>query len=519
VKPWLIYTRVSTEDQAREGVSLDAQRCSCESMAKALSLPVAEVITDAGISAKNMTDRPGVTRVMAAIEAGTVAGVIIYKLDRLTRSRRDLEDLLDRLSQTGAGLISVSEKLDTSSAMGRFFVAMLGSIAQWERETIAERVQGAMDFRKTQGGFVGGPVPAGLRAVGGPGQRVLEVDPTWGQVVQRIWPAIIGGKTLRQVADMLIEAKLPTGRTGSRWQPTTVRKVALNSRYVGVLCTQEQLDQVRAALAARWSPKQPGRPSQRVVAHSLRPWMLSGLAVCGQCGGHLVGVTSSNASGKVYHWYRCSTRTHHGRARCDAKDLRAEPWEDAVVLSLVRNAQEAGKIVPALVEYAELAAKGSEDAQLKRRELTLARDKAAVEISRLVELAATGGATAQALAKPIAERQQALDAIHVNLAGYEAELHARSMSTEQTEQLLVMLRKDIDRLPELPPEEQSLAVRMLVSRVVLRPIDKQTGEVDLSINLPRLLGNREFVSQCRMVVVGALRTTLEYTDQVVLRAG
>jgi len=486
-------------------------------MAKALSLPVAEVITDAGISAKNMTDRPGVLRAMAAVEGDRVAGVIIYKLDRLTRSRRDLEDLLDRFAQAGAGLISVSEKLDTSSAMGRFFVAMLGGIAQWERETIAERVQGAMDHRRIQGGFVGGPVPAGLRAVGGPGQRVLEVDPTWGPVVQRIWPAIIGGKTLRQVADMLIDAQLPTGRTGSRWQGTTVRKVALNSRYVGVLCTQEQLDATRAALASRWSPQNPDRPSQRVVAHSLRPWMLSGIAECGSCGGRRVGVTSSNASGKVYHWYRCSARTHHGAARCTAKDLRAEPWEAAVVQSLVRNAEEAGQLAPRLLAYVDHVRRASAGVVKQRDDLVMARDKAAAEISRLVELAATGSAAATALAEPLAERQRSLEALRVNLAGVEAQVQASCMSAEQAEQLLQALKGEISRLPDLPPEEQALAVRMLVSRVVLRPIDKQKGEVDLSINLPRLLGTGEFVSQCPVVVVGALRTILEYTDQVLLR--
>jgi site-specific DNA recombinase len=505
VKPWLAYTRVSTEDQAREGVSLDVQRQSCTAFAAAFGWQIEAVVSDPGRSAKDL-DRPGIQGVLARVEAGTIAGLIVHKLDRLTRSVRDLCDLVERFDQAGVALVSVSEKLDTASPMGRFTVTLLGAVAQWERETIADRVQTAMDHRRAQGGFIGGPVPSGLRVVGDKGKRELEVDPAWGDVVRGIWPAITSGLTLRQVADQLNAAGLPTGRTGCRWQPTTVRKVALNPRYVGLLVTAAAQEEARKALASRFNPKQTGRPSHRAITHSLREWPLSGIARCGDCGGALVGVTSSNATGKAYHYYRCSARQHHGRARCSFKDIRAEPWERAVVDFLVEGAKATGLLAPRLRSYAAAAREAAGPLQARRVELQLRRDGAAAEVARLVELAATGGMAANALAKPLADRQAALEELQGILAGVEGQIAATSLSAEQAEQLLAMIQDRIARLPDEPPEEQAASIRQLVAQVTLRPIDKQKGEVDLSINLPRLLASDVFVRQCPVVVVGALRT-------------
>ena len=506
MKPWLAYTRVSTEDQAREGVSLDAQRQSCLTFAAAFQWKVGEVVVDPGCSAKDL-DRPGIQRVLHQVDAGTLAGVVVYKLDRLTRNLRDLLDLLERFDRSGTALVSVCEKLDTGSPMGRFFVSLIGAIAQWERETIADRVQVAMRHRKAQGGFVGGPVPAGMQVIGEKGKRELQVDPAWGGVVKIVWPGIIAGMSLNQVAEQLNAAGLPTGRTGCRWQATTVRKVALNPRYVGMLCTADDQAAAKKALASRFNPKHTDRPSHSRTSHSLRVWPLSGIAKCGVCGGNLVGVTNQNANGRVYHWYRCNRRQHHGRAVCTFKDIRAEPWERAVVEFLIRGAGTAGDLAPRLRDYAARAREAAAPLQARHDDLVMRRDKAAAEVARLVELAATGGAAANAIAGPLASRQEAFEELSVSLRGVEAEMAASSLSVDQAEQMLGLLRDRITKLAEEPPEEQALSIRMLVREVTLKPVDKQKGEVDLSINLPRLLGTGvQFVRQCPVVEVGALRT-------------
>ena len=495
--PWLIYVRVSTEDQAREGVSLDAQRESCLAMAKALSLPVAETIEDPGRSAKDL-DRPGVQRALGEVEAGRAAGLIVYKLDRLTRSRRDLEDLLDRFAKAGAGLISVSEKLDTSSPMGRFFVAMLGAIAQWERETIAERVQMGMNHRRAQGGFLGGPPPAGLRVIpaDGGGKRLV-VDETWGPVVQSVWPQIAGGASLAQVAATLNAAHLPGSK---RWSPTTVRKIALNDRYVGLLVTAEEQAQVKAELSSRFNPFSKAGKMHPHGTHAERPWPLSGIGRCATCGATLAGVSTTNASGTTFAYYRCTNRAKHGRTACASKDLRAEPWEVAVVDALVRSVQQDGRLYPTLAEF---AAKQREDAgplQSQRLELVMERDRLGVELVNLGELAAQGGAVAAGLARTIGERHERWASLDRRVATIDGQLAAALMTADQADALAQVLRERIATLPILPPQLQADAVQLLVAQVTLRPIDKAKGEIHLSVNLPR--GSERFYSPASKTATG-----------------
>jgi predicted site-specific integrase-resolvase len=127
------YVRVSTEKQADKGDSLDAQLEKIRAMAVVQGAEVVEVIQDAGESAKSL-QRPGMARLLAMVDAGEVQVVIIAKLDRLTRSVRDLGDLLEQFTKKGVALVSVAESLDTGSAAGRLVLNIMTAVSQWERE-------------------------------------------------------------------------------------------------------------------------------------------------------------------------------------------------------------------------------------------------------------------------------------------------------------------------------------------------------------------------------------------------
>lgn len=143
------YCRVSTEMQADEGYSLDAQREDITQYCNLYKMELVEMVSDEGRSAKNM-DRPGLTKVLSMLRDGEVDGLIVAKLDRLTRSVKDLGHLLDKYFQQ-SNLISVSEKIDTSSANGRFVLNILISVAQYEREATGERVKRGMAQKKSIG--------------------------------------------------------------------------------------------------------------------------------------------------------------------------------------------------------------------------------------------------------------------------------------------------------------------------------------------------------------------------------
>lgn len=154
------YIRVSTAMQADEGVSLDAQRAKIEAWCSLNDYELAAVHVDAGISGKKMKNRPGLQDAMADCGKGSV--LVVYSLSRLSRSIRDTMDISERLEKTGSDLVSLSEKIDTTSAAGRVVFRMLSVMAQFESEQISERVTTAMQYKKSQGGRVG-TVPFGKR--------------------------------------------------------------------------------------------------------------------------------------------------------------------------------------------------------------------------------------------------------------------------------------------------------------------------------------------------------------------
>lgn len=196
------YIRVSTEEQAEHGASLGAQEARLRAYATAMDLELVSIERDEGLSAKSLA-RPGLQRALARLEAGEADGILLVKLDRLTRSLRDLLDLVDRYFRDRFALLSMSDSIDTSNANGRLLLWLLGVIAQWEREIIAERTKDALTHLRATGG--------GTPRVEGPAlERILEL------AREKLSNAAIAAR--------LTAEGIPT-RKGGTWAKETVRKV------------------------------------------------------------------------------------------------------------------------------------------------------------------------------------------------------------------------------------------------------------------------------------------------------
>jgi DNA invertase Pin-like site-specific DNA recombinase len=198
----IAYVRVSTEDQAREGVSLENQIEKVRAYSTVKDLELIEIIEDAGRSGKDL-ERDGIMKALDILNSGQAQALIIYKLDRLTRSTKDLLNLVyDLFIPNDIALHSISENLDTTTANGRFFLTMLGGIATWERETISERTKDALSHKRTKGQWVG-RVPYGFRIEH---NRLVE-DPDQIKVIQKAKRLKRAGKSIRAISEALNVSK------------------------------------------------------------------------------------------------------------------------------------------------------------------------------------------------------------------------------------------------------------------------------------------------------------------------
>ena len=194
-----IYTRKSAEEGLeQEFNSLDAQREACAAYVASqkaegwVLLPT--VYEDAGLSGGTL-ERPGLQRLLADIDAGLVDQIVVYKVDRLTRSLSDFAKLVERLEAAGAVFVSVTQSFNTATSMGRLTLHMLLSFAQFEREVTAERIRDKVAASKRKGLWMGGRVPLGYEKDG----RTLRINEAEAETVRTLYALYRKHETLRQV--------------------------------------------------------------------------------------------------------------------------------------------------------------------------------------------------------------------------------------------------------------------------------------------------------------------------------
>ena len=212
------YIRVSTEGQAQDGVSLDAQRAKIEAWAMLNDYELTAVHVDAGISGKGMANRPGLQAALADCRKGSA--LVVYSLSRLARSTKDTIEISERLNKSGADLVSLSEKIDTTSAAGKMVFRMMAVLAEFERDQISERTATAMQFKKAKGELVGA-VPYGFD-VGDDGKTLVK-NPTEQEAIAFMRELHAKGLSLRNIAGRLLKAGYQP--RAKDWYPASIAKI------------------------------------------------------------------------------------------------------------------------------------------------------------------------------------------------------------------------------------------------------------------------------------------------------
>lgn len=342
-----IYCRVSTTEQAEEGFSIAQQRRACRQFCRSQGWDIADEYTDEGFSAKD-TDRPALQRLLEDVEQNDI--VVVWRLDRLTRSVLDLHQLMQRLQHDGALFRSVTEPYDTTTAIGRLFVTLVAALAQWERENLGERVREGMTEMVRQGKWHGGPRPYGYR----PENGTLKLVPEEAAIVKEIFKRYSSGEGTITLATYLNDRGLHT-TNGNRWTQFALSYLLRNPIYTGRMGFRKVKPQGTRKIRTPENTVYSKKVFEELVSDELfervqelmehrkigkvrtrgNIYPLSGVLYCGKCGGRMSGRSQKDKARKTpirRFYYACQNRF---RLRtCDMPMMNQERIEHAFLSAL-----------------------------------------------------------------------------------------------------------------------------------------------------------------------------------------
>jgi len=350
VKRVAIYCRVSTEEQATEGYSITAQLQTLRQYVQLYGWEIAEEYVDEGISGKNIKGRPAMTKLVSDIETGKFNAVLVWKISRLSRNMLDTLTLLDKFDEYGIKFISYSENFDTGTPIGRLVVQLMASIAEMERNTLAENVKLGMKQRALEGLWNGGVVFGYDQN----DKKMLVINQKEAAVVRLIYNLYSDGKGLKAIANHLNKAGHRTKRN-RYFSINGIAQILDNPVYIGQIrwLQFENWDTQRrrgknpnpirvegkheAIISDElWSIVQARRKSRSFKQRqSNEPFLLSGLLRCPDCGKGMVPsiTTRKNKDGKKrkYRYYVCGDFHNKGSAACKSNSIKAYDAEELVI--------------------------------------------------------------------------------------------------------------------------------------------------------------------------------------------
>ncbi|MDT3669638.1 MAG: recombinase family protein [Aromatoleum sp.] len=390
-----VYCRVSTDERLDQSFnSIDAQREAGKAYVVSQRTEnwslVADDYLDPGFSGGNM-ERPGLRRLMADIEAGGVDIVIVYKIDRLTRSLTDFARMVEVFERHGVSFVSVTQQFNTTTSMGRLMLNVLLSFAQFEREVTGERIRDKIAASKRKGMWMGGVVPLGYRVAA----RQLVIEPGEAKLVRRIFERFVA---LRSTTDLVraLAAEKITSRRGTPFSKQGVHKILSNRLYLGeishkgesypgqhaAIIDEALWNSVQAIFAENLNVRRTDTWARRVDEALLRGLLFTA------DGERLQPSFTTKANGRRYRYYVPRRTLRYGAGKHPIGMLPAAPIED-MVLAQVQAALLAPEVTQAVCDAARRA-----DPQLTEPDIVLPlrnladvwRQLFAAEQQRIVQL-------------------------------------------------------------------------------------------------------------------------------------
>jgi len=309
-----VYVRVSTDEQVREGYSIRAQEEKLRAYATLKEWRIYSVYADEGISGKDIDGRPAIKQLIADVTSGKIKNVLVYKIDRLTRSTKNLIELVEIFNNHHCAFNSLQESIDTSSATGRMFLKIVGIFAEFERENLAERVRLGMERKAKEGYALCSFTPSyGYNRENG--NKIQEIENEEAAIVQRVFNMYLHDDfSYTQIADTLNAENIST-KFNKKWAVGTIRRMLSNPNYVGRVryATDDttryfEADGHHEAIINETTYYQVQEKIGKVERVSRTKHPTSGVYFCGVLHCHLCGAKYST------HWnYKKTERSADGR--------------------------------------------------------------------------------------------------------------------------------------------------------------------------------------------------------------
>ena len=414
-----IYPRVSTQEQAVNGYSIDEQIDRMTKYCEAKDWSIYNIYTDAGYSGAT-TDRPALKKLLRDIKKGKINKVLVYKLDRLSRSQKDTLMLIeDEFLANGVDFVSMSENFDTSTAFGRAMVGILAVFAQLEREQIRERMAMGREARAKKGKFHGSNmIPIGYDYVDGK----LVVNEYEAMQVRKIFDMYIDGKSPLAISNALNEAGFKN-KYGD-WKIDTVRVTLSRQTSLGVVIHNGEVfegehdaiidratfDKAQTMMEIRSKEYYSNVRRGKVTSY------LGGFLECGLCGKGIYKKSRKKLNGRVEK-YVCITK----QRKVNNTDCNNTQWEmkelDNLVFDEIRKLAFDPNYISELKETAD-----EKNTEIIQSEI----EKLDAQISRLMDLYSLGTLPMEMLNDKIAD-------INENRSKLEEELHRQeSIDAQKT---------------------------------------------------------------------------------------
>lgn len=324
-----VYARISSDDGTALGVARQVQ--DCLALAERRGWTVVDTFTDNDVSATSGRVRPQYARMMESLSTGRLGALVVWDVDRLTRTPRELEDVVDLAERRGVALASVGGEIDLATPQGRLTARIKGSVARHETEQLARRVKRKVAER-AEAGQPHGRTSYGWRreqVYDDQGRRLGSKDvlhPEQAEVVRAAAKAVLAGESLRGLV-LALNKRGTLSLNGRPWTSTTLRLVLLRERNAGLRVHQGQV-----VGGGDWEPLYDEDTHRRVVAVLTDPgrrtspgnatkYLLGGLARCGVCGGPMRVLPTGK--GRAQDTYACKDKFCTRRSR--------EPLDDLVV--------------------------------------------------------------------------------------------------------------------------------------------------------------------------------------------